>query len=441
VFLTKRQLSRTHAFLSKAPCLRDDRLKFPPPVYIHRFRCWRLTDLPLGSDSLTTDALLDRIMTFDVDKISHPLAAAFPLIEGPEFDELVADVREHGLRDPIVLYEGLILDGRNRRRACEVAGVEPRFEEYVGDDPRAFVISRNLKRRHLNSSQRAMIAASLADMPAHRPSAKSASLRTSHADAAKLLNVSTRTVEKASKVQSDGISDLQQAVERGSVSVSAAADVATLPKEEQQQIAAQGAQEIVAAAKRIRNNRAQDSEDLNHFLYTPAQYLELVRTVLGGIDLDPISCDVTQETVQADRYFTEEDDCLSKEWRGRVWLNLASGHPQTAEFVEKLVSEYWAGGLTDAIMLTHNYTDTDWFHQATDAAEAICFTKGRVKLVESDDETCALPRCGQCFLYFGNDPIGFARQFSKLGTILVPSRHLGSLPKAPVLSAQSSRPT
>jgi ParB-like chromosome segregation protein Spo0J len=61
----------------------------------------------------------------------HPAAALFPLmdVDGPEFGELVRDVQEHGLVQPIVLHEGKILDGRNRYRACQHAGVEPRFEE------------------------------------------------------------------------------------------------------------------------------------------------------------------------------------------------------------------------------------------------------------------------------------------------------------------------
>ncbi|MBI3694904.1 MAG: ParB N-terminal domain-containing protein, partial [Acidobacteria bacterium] len=59
----------------------------------------------------------------------HPIASLFPLIEGPEFDELVEDIRQNGLRTPLLLHaDGRILDGRNRLRACLVAGVEPRFE-------------------------------------------------------------------------------------------------------------------------------------------------------------------------------------------------------------------------------------------------------------------------------------------------------------------------
>jgi len=79
----------------------------------------------------------------------HPLADVLPLIEGAEFDRLVADIREHGLLNPITVYDGKILDGRNRYRACRAAGVAPRYVEFDGKDPAAFVLSQNLARRHL----------------------------------------------------------------------------------------------------------------------------------------------------------------------------------------------------------------------------------------------------------------------------------------------------
>lgn len=96
----------------------------------------------------------------------HPLAEVFPLIDGAEFEELVASIKAHGLREPIVVFEGAILDGRNRYRACEKAGVEPRFEEFTGDDPLSFVEDINDKRRHYTSEQkRARAAAKLKAEP------------------------------------------------------------------------------------------------------------------------------------------------------------------------------------------------------------------------------------------------------------------------------------
>ena len=94
----------------------------------------------------------------------HALADVFPVLSQNEIESLAADIKASGLRHAITLYQGKILDGRNRFVACELAGVAPRFDEYTGDDPTAFVISENIARRHLDESQRAMCAARLATM-------------------------------------------------------------------------------------------------------------------------------------------------------------------------------------------------------------------------------------------------------------------------------------
>jgi ParB-like chromosome segregation protein Spo0J len=153
----------------------------------------------------------------------HPLADAFPLIEGPEFEELVASVRDHGLFDPITLLEGSILDGRNRYRACQAAGVEPRFEEFDGGDPTAFVVSKNINRRHLNVSQRAMIAAKLATIPPHvnrkYHDAENSASSLTRSEAAALLNVSEDSVTFARTILAKGTPDEIAQVERGDASV------------------------------------------------------------------------------------------------------------------------------------------------------------------------------------------------------------------------------
>jgi hypothetical protein len=93
----------------------------------------------------------------------HPLANIFPPIEGEEFDELIRDIRVHGLREPVWIYEGKVLDGRNRVRACRAAGVEPEVRHFSGShaEAEAFVISANIYRRHLLAAQKREIIASL----------------------------------------------------------------------------------------------------------------------------------------------------------------------------------------------------------------------------------------------------------------------------------------
>ena len=81
----------------------------------------------------------------DVDAITiHEAANMFPRLEGPEFQALVDDIRENGLRKPILLLDGKVVDGRNRLHGCYAAGVEPRFEDVQTDDPVRLVLSLNL---------------------------------------------------------------------------------------------------------------------------------------------------------------------------------------------------------------------------------------------------------------------------------------------------------
>jgi len=133
----------------------------------------------------------------------HEIAAIFPLMAEAEFDQLKADIAQNGLIEPVWTYQGLILDGRNRYLACKDLGVDPRYQEYGGNDPQSFVISKNLHRRHLNETQRAVVASKLANMPKHRPDNKSANLPTyiSQPEAAKKLNVSERTVRSVKQVE------------------------------------------------------------------------------------------------------------------------------------------------------------------------------------------------------------------------------------------------
>lgn len=205
------------------------------------------------SDDLTHDERM-------TDARFHPLAELFPMIGGDAFNALVEDVREHGVRRPIVMLDGMILDGRNRYMAARKAGATYRVVEFTGDDPVAYVISENINRRHLTDSQRAMVAAKIAKLPRGDASrfSQSANLPSegvSIARAASQLNVSERTIKVAKAVVRDGAPELVAAVESGEVAVTAAAEVAKLPEAEQVEIVSKGPGAVREAAKAVRQER------------------------------------------------------------------------------------------------------------------------------------------------------------------------------------------
>lgn len=153
--------------------------------------------------------------------------------------------------------------------------------------------------------------------------------------------------------------------------------------------------------------------------YTPAKYIEMARDVLGEFDLDPATSEVAQRVVQARKFFTKSDNGLEQQWEGRVWLNPPYMQPLIGQFVEKLVEERCADRVSAAILLTHNYTDTAWFHGAMEIADAVCFTRGRIKFVDSEGGECA-PTQGQAFFYFGDHTEGFAARFKDIGFVVFP---------------------
>jgi hypothetical protein len=179
----------------------------------------------------------------------HPAASVFPEMSPTALRELAEDIRQNGQVYPIMrTADGIVLDGRNRRKACQIAGVEPWYAVYAGDDPVGFIISSNLKRRQLNESQRALIATRLATLargqhqaagdkaercaPSQTQMCKFADLdpAITQAAAAAALNISKRSVQFARVVLDHGDPELIKEVEQGLLSVSAAARKAKPPK-------------------------------------------------------------------------------------------------------------------------------------------------------------------------------------------------------------------
>jgi hypothetical protein len=194
----------------------------------------------------------------------HPVAELFPLLEGEALQELAESIRRNGLLEPVPLHEGKIIDGRNRLRACEIAGVEPRFSDWTGDgDPSEWIFATNLQRRHINQSQRALIALELKKFyetqararewagKAPSKAAPTTEVKASTEDdaappveaeagfkgkaseqAARAAGVSARSIERAEQLVAAAAPELVDAVRADQATVWSAVEVAKLPKDE-----------------------------------------------------------------------------------------------------------------------------------------------------------------------------------------------------------------
>ncbi len=190
----------------------------------------------------------------DGDLQVHPYANLFPLIKGEQFAALVDDIKQNGLIEPIILFAGKILDGRNRYRAMREAGLElgaAHVKEFNGTEREALdlVMALNLRRRHLSASQRAMAAAEISTLqkgerPASRPTSD---------EAAEALNVSPFLVKAARKIRREVAPHIVDMVVSGNLSVAAAELIGTLPLN--RQLSLRTAEAAKAESQRLRKAR------------------------------------------------------------------------------------------------------------------------------------------------------------------------------------------
>lgn len=177
----------------------------------------------------------------------HPYAKLFPMMNEDEYVSFRADIEHNGLRHPIVLFGGKILDGRNRYRSCCDLDIEPATVDFSGEDALAFVLSLNLYRRQLSVAQRALIAAEVSSLKV-----ESAGEGITIEAAATIMGVSPRSISSASKVVREGVPELLDAVKSGEISISAAERICDLEDQEQITLCNDGPKAICKAAKEMR---------------------------------------------------------------------------------------------------------------------------------------------------------------------------------------------
>jgi len=361
--------------------------------------------------------------------IDPSLKALIPPLSTEERDLLEQSILEYGCRDPLVVWrhksrEGredeytvtVLLDGHNRLEICEEHGIGYEITELEFDNieqARVWMRDNQMGRRNLSAAWRIELQLANKEDLAKVGAAKKVEAGKEARD--KQLGVlsqndntpepkhNTRTEIAKAANTSAGMVGMAEVVRKESPELweKAKADEVT----------------VSSAYRQLKehNHRAQGTGQ-NEW-YTPDEYLQAARDVMGAITLDPASSDLAQEKVQAESYFTADDDGLTKDWRGNVWLNPPYAQPLISQFVTKAVDEVCAGRINQAIMLTHNYTDTRWFQAAAFACSAICFTRGRISFLDPEGNKAA-PTQGQAFFYFGENTSKFNEEFSKFGFVV-----------------------
>lgn len=333
----------------------------------------------------------------------HEVANLFPLLPPEQLQELATDIAAHGLVHPIIVHEGKILDGRNRYQACLLANIPPRFEPFIGTSPLHFIISTNLHRRHLTSSQRATIALDvetiLTEQAKERMKAgggkKSAGSQLidypvenrgrAAEHAAEMMGTNRQYVSDAKRIKTDA-PPLFARVQAGELSIPEAKRLMEVPH--------------------VAHNTG------NNEWYTPHEYITRAVMVMGAIDLDPASTEIANTVIGAARFYTVDDNGLTKPWAGRLFLNPPYASELISEFVNKLLV---SSNVTEAIVLVNNATETKWFQSLAQKAHAVCFPAGRVKFWHPERESAPLQ--GQAVLYLGPNVKKFSEQFADIGTL------------------------
>ena len=153
--------------------------------------------------------------------------------------------------------------------------------------------------------------------------------------------------------------------------------------------------------------------------YTPGAYLDAARAAMGSIDLDPASCAHANKTVQAAPYFDRAADGLARQWHGRVWLNPPySDYPgQAAAWATKLLAEYRAGRVEQAVLLVNLSVAYQMAFQAVARAGAVCMVDHRIKFVSATGKSDR-PTQANMLLYLGDRRRQFAAEFGQFGAVL-----------------------
>jgi len=230
------------------------------------------------------------------------------------------------------------------------------------------------------------------------------------------LSIDERREAVAELTEGEGLSNVQAAAVLGVAESTVRAD---------KQSGSQNREDEPFGQIGLEADASQNRESLPHVAratgenewYTPKEYIDAARSVLGDIDLDPASSDEANVVVQARTYYTIEDNGLAQDWAGRVWMNPPYAADLVGQFATKLVRHFRKGEVTAALVLVNNATETTWFQHMAKRARAVCFPTRRVRFWGPGGVVGA-PLQGQAVLYFGDKLAAFEVAYRPFGLVL-----------------------
>lgn len=326
-----------------------------------------------------------------------------PPLTAEEYAQLEQNILVDGIREPLVMWGDVLIDGHNRYSIAQKHKLpyDTVQMEFDSDDAARLWIYRNqLGRRNLPLYERAKIALQLKPIIAEKAKERQArkpaeSVLTNSSEqkpintrreVAKIAGVAENTIQRVEKIEQEAPPEIKQKLQAGDLTIN-------------------------EAYRAIKKPHISYNSGENEW-YTPKEYIEAAREVMGSIDLDPASSDIANKTVRAAAYYDIQTDGLMQRWYGNVWLNPPYSSDLIVKFTDKLVQSI--GDIQQAIVLVNNATETRWFQSIANAAMAVVFPRGRIKFETPQSDTGA-PLQGQAFLYFGDNTQSFLGVFKRYG--------------------------
>ena len=336
-------------------------------------------------------------------------------------DEERAQLEENLVRDgclsPLIIWRqesgDILVDGYNRFEICEAKGIKYEVRPVPISDRLAateWIIRNQFGRRNLNVFQRAELALKLKPVIAARAKEnqkvaggnkskrekalrqKSAKALDTDKEVGAAAKLSDDTIRKAEKILREASDEVKQALRAGDTSINAEYKKLTVHF----------------------GHKSGNSE-----WYTPPEFIAAAREVMGNIDCDPASSAIANCIVDAEKFYTAEDDSLTQKWSGRVWMNPPYAQPACGQFAKAITEKFTSGEVQQACVLVNNATETAWFQEMLRVAAAVCFPAGRVKFLDPEGNNTGATLHGQAVIYLGRASEKFKKAFQPLGFVLV----------------------